>query len=53
MGGGEEELLILLKWEEYQNEHIHEEIKERLNCYDADEQQKRVKGELNNTEIRI
>jgi hypothetical protein len=26
------ELLILLKWKEYQNEHIHKEIKEHLNC---------------------
>lgn len=30
------ELLILLKWEEYQNEHIHEEIKKHLNCGDTD-----------------
>ena len=30
------ELLILLKWEEYQNEHSHEEIKEHPNCGDID-----------------
>jgi hypothetical protein len=30
------ELLSLLKWEEYQNKHIHEEIKKHLNCGDTD-----------------
>jgi len=44
------ELLILLKWEEYQNEHIQEEIKEHLNCGDIDEQQKN--GEQVNSVIQ-
>jgi len=34
------EVLILWKWEEYKNEHIHDEIKEHLNCGDTDEQKK-------------
>jgi DNA-directed RNA polymerase specialized sigma24 family protein len=34
------ELLILLKWEEYKSEDIHEEIKEHLNCGDTDEKKR-------------
>lgn len=40
--------------EENQNEHIHEEFKEKLKIGDADEQLKNCDtGKLNNTEIRI
>jgi hypothetical protein len=48
------ELPIIIKWEENQNGHIREEVKEELKSGDADEQLKNCyAGELHNTEIRI
>jgi len=48
------ELSIIIKWEENQTEHIHEEVKDKLESGDAGEQLiNGDTGELNNSEIRI